>query len=156
MTSGDRERYSRQILFQEIGEHGQERLLKGHAAIVGCGALGSLQATALARAGIRAGGIMGWGATSSTPDFFDTTRGAAAGFEVGVKLLVFDLSANFLQVIDGSGRTGTLTRVLGGFVIALAFKVQEQGRSESPGQIRQFLVENTDQLAAGKYRQGII
>ncbi len=70
-----------------------------------------------ARAGIRAGGIMGWGATSSTPDFFDTTRGAAAGFEVGVKLLVFDLSANFLQVIDGSGRTGTLTRVLGGFVI---------------------------------------
>jgi molybdopterin/thiamine biosynthesis adenylyltransferase len=52
MTSGERDRYSRQILFQEIGEHGQERLLKGHAAVVGCGALGSLQATALARAGV--------------------------------------------------------------------------------------------------------
>jgi molybdopterin/thiamine biosynthesis adenylyltransferase len=52
MTSGERERYSRQILFQEIGERGQEHLLKSHAAIVGCGALGSLQATALARAGV--------------------------------------------------------------------------------------------------------
>ena len=52
MTSGDRERYSRQILFREIGERGQERLLASHAAIVGCGALGSLQAIALARAGV--------------------------------------------------------------------------------------------------------
>lgn len=52
MTSGERERYSRQILFQEIGEHGQEQLLKAHAAVVGCGALGCLQATALARAGV--------------------------------------------------------------------------------------------------------
>jgi molybdopterin/thiamine biosynthesis adenylyltransferase len=52
MTSGDRERYSRQILFREIGEQGQERLLASHAAIVGCGALGSLQAMALARAGV--------------------------------------------------------------------------------------------------------
>jgi molybdopterin/thiamine biosynthesis adenylyltransferase len=52
MTSGERERYSRQILFREIGEEGQERLLGSHAAIVGCGALGSLQAMALARAGV--------------------------------------------------------------------------------------------------------
>lgn len=52
MTSGERERYSRQILFREIGEPGQERLLRSHAAIVGCGALGSLQAMALARAGV--------------------------------------------------------------------------------------------------------
>src|SRR5258706_10786121 len=52
MTSGERERYSRQILFSEIGERGQERLLRSHAAIVGCGALGSLQAMALARAGV--------------------------------------------------------------------------------------------------------
>ncbi|HVR62614.1 MAG TPA: hypothetical protein VMU50_11975 [Polyangia bacterium] len=70
-----------------------------------------------ARAGIRAGGLTGWGATSSTPDFFDSTRGAAYGFEVGVKLLVFDVSANFLQVIGSNGRTGTLTRVLGGFIL---------------------------------------
>ena len=52
MTSGDRERYSRQILFPEIGEQGQERLLASHAAIVGCGALGSLHAIALARSGV--------------------------------------------------------------------------------------------------------
>jgi adenylyltransferase/sulfurtransferase len=52
MTSGERERYSRQILFREIGEQGQERLLASHAVIVGCGALGSMQAMALARAGV--------------------------------------------------------------------------------------------------------
>ena len=52
MTSGDRERYSRQILFPEIGERGQEQLLASHAAIVGCGALGSLHAMALARSGV--------------------------------------------------------------------------------------------------------
>jgi len=52
MTSGERERYSRQILFRDIGEQGQERLLASHAVIVGCGALGSLQAMALARAGV--------------------------------------------------------------------------------------------------------
>jgi len=52
MTSGETERYSRQILFREIGEQGQEKLLASYAVIVGCGALGSLQATALARAGV--------------------------------------------------------------------------------------------------------
>jgi adenylyltransferase/sulfurtransferase len=51
MTSGESERYSRQILFREIGEAGQERLLRSHTAIVGCGALGSLAAATLARAG---------------------------------------------------------------------------------------------------------
>lgn len=52
MTSGERERYSRQILFAEIGEHGQEKLLGSHAVIVGCGALGSMHAIALARSGV--------------------------------------------------------------------------------------------------------
>jgi molybdopterin-synthase adenylyltransferase len=51
MTSAERERYSRQILFPGIGEAGQEELLRSHAVIVGCGALGSFQAAALARAG---------------------------------------------------------------------------------------------------------
>ena len=45
-------RYSRQILFAPLGEAGQQRLLAAHAAIVGCGALGSFQAAALARAGV--------------------------------------------------------------------------------------------------------
>jgi len=52
MTAGDRERYSRQILFSGIGPKGQEKLLAAHVAIVGCGALGSFQAAALARAGV--------------------------------------------------------------------------------------------------------
>src|SRR5689334_6760565 len=47
-----RERYSRQILFSGIGEEGQEALLRARAAIVGCGALGSFHASALARAGV--------------------------------------------------------------------------------------------------------
>ncbi|HEX8773868.1 MAG TPA: ThiF family adenylyltransferase [Pyrinomonadaceae bacterium] len=46
------ERYSRQILFDGIGEAGQRRLLAARACIIGCGALGSAQAEALARAGV--------------------------------------------------------------------------------------------------------
>ena len=52
MTPAERERYSRQILFGGIGESGQEALLRSHAAVVGCGALGSFHAAALARAGV--------------------------------------------------------------------------------------------------------
>jgi molybdopterin/thiamine biosynthesis adenylyltransferase len=46
------ERYSRQILFDGIGEAGQRRLLDARAVIIGCGALGTAQAEALARAGV--------------------------------------------------------------------------------------------------------
>ncbi len=46
------ERYSRQILFAGIGKEGQRRLLESRAVIIGCGALGSSQAEALARAGV--------------------------------------------------------------------------------------------------------
>jgi molybdopterin-synthase adenylyltransferase len=52
MQPADRERYSRQILFPGIGAGGQQALLLARAVIVGCGALGSFQADALARAGI--------------------------------------------------------------------------------------------------------
>jgi adenylyltransferase/sulfurtransferase len=52
MDSSAHERYSRQILFPPLGEKGQEKLLGSRAVIVGCGALGSLQANALARAGV--------------------------------------------------------------------------------------------------------
>jgi len=52
MSSGNSDRYSRQILFAGIGEHGQRKLLDARVAIVGCGALGSFQAGALARAGV--------------------------------------------------------------------------------------------------------
>src|SRR5712692_5379162 len=46
------EKYSRQILFAEIGEAGQQRLLRGRAALVGCGALGTSLANLLVRAGL--------------------------------------------------------------------------------------------------------
>ncbi len=46
------DRYSRQILFDSIGTDGQSRLLGSRVLIVGCGALGSAQAEALARAGV--------------------------------------------------------------------------------------------------------
>lgn len=45
------EKYSRQILFPALGEEGQRRLFASRAVIVGCGALGSFHAAALARAG---------------------------------------------------------------------------------------------------------
>jgi molybdopterin-synthase adenylyltransferase len=46
------ERYSRQILFSGIGAEGQERLIASRVALVGCGALGAMQASLLARAGV--------------------------------------------------------------------------------------------------------
>jgi adenylyltransferase/sulfurtransferase len=52
MSPRDRERYSRQILFESIGEQGQQQLLDARVAVAGCGALGSFQAGALARAGV--------------------------------------------------------------------------------------------------------
>lgn len=45
-------RYARQILFSDIGEVGQERLSSACVVILGCGALGSIQAEILARAGV--------------------------------------------------------------------------------------------------------
>ncbi len=46
------ERYSRQILFSEIGKSGQEKLLNSRVLIVGCGALGCSHAETLTRAGV--------------------------------------------------------------------------------------------------------
>ena len=52
MDSKSYERYSRQIIFSEIGEAGQQRLLGTSAVIVGCGALGTALANLLVRAGL--------------------------------------------------------------------------------------------------------
>ncbi|MGH9744486.1 MAG: TOMM precursor leader peptide-binding protein [Candidatus Acidiferrales bacterium] len=46
------EKYSRQILFSGIGEAGQEKLLSASAVLVGCGALGTVAANLLVRAGL--------------------------------------------------------------------------------------------------------
>ncbi len=46
------ERYSRQVLFSGIGRKGQESILRSRVIIIGCGALGSVIANNLARAGV--------------------------------------------------------------------------------------------------------
>ena len=58
MNRLDRERYSRQILFSGIGEAGQERLLASSAVLVGCGALGTVAANLIVRAGVGRLGII--------------------------------------------------------------------------------------------------
>ena len=46
------DRYSRQIIFPGIGEEGQRRLGNSCVVIIGCGALGTIIATSLVRAGV--------------------------------------------------------------------------------------------------------
>jgi adenylyltransferase/sulfurtransferase len=46
------ERYSRQMRFAGVGEEGQRRLLQSHVTLCGCGALGTVLANALVRAGV--------------------------------------------------------------------------------------------------------
>jgi molybdopterin-synthase adenylyltransferase len=46
------ERYSRQMRFAGIGEDGQRRLLESHVTLCGCGALGTVLANILVRAGV--------------------------------------------------------------------------------------------------------
>jgi len=46
------DRYSRQVLFKEIGADGQKKLSQSRVVIVGCGATGSALASLLARSGV--------------------------------------------------------------------------------------------------------
>lgn len=48
----DKERFARQIVLAGVGEEGQRRLQESRVAVVGLGALGSLQAELLVRAGV--------------------------------------------------------------------------------------------------------
>lgn len=52
LSERDAQRYSRQLRFAGLGEAGQERLMAARAAVIGCGALGSVIAEILARAGV--------------------------------------------------------------------------------------------------------
>ena len=54
MTTKDNvhHRYSRQVLFKDIGSDGQKRLSEGTVFVAGCGALGSVIASSLVRAGV--------------------------------------------------------------------------------------------------------
>lgn len=46
------ERYSRQIVFPEIGPEGQKKLLAGTVVVVGCGGLGNFSSNSLVRSGV--------------------------------------------------------------------------------------------------------
>ncbi len=46
------DRYSRQVLFEPLGEKGQRRLADSRVTLIGCGALGSVVADTLVRAGV--------------------------------------------------------------------------------------------------------
>jgi molybdopterin-synthase adenylyltransferase len=46
------DRYARQVVFPGVGEEGQRRLLASRVTLVGCGALGTVIANVLARAGV--------------------------------------------------------------------------------------------------------
>src|SRR5688572_21956382 len=45
-------RYSRQMLFDPVGEEGQRKLLASRVTVIGCGALGTVLANTLGRAGV--------------------------------------------------------------------------------------------------------
>lgn len=52
MTQGAESRYSRQVRFAPLGESGQRGIREATVSIVGCGALGTVEAEILARAGV--------------------------------------------------------------------------------------------------------
>lgn len=52
MSAESLERYSRQIRFPQLGEDGQRALMKSRVTLCGCGALGTVLANHLARAGV--------------------------------------------------------------------------------------------------------
>ena len=52
MTEKNLERYARQVCYAPFGEEGQKRLLASRVLICGCGALGSVMANTLVRAGV--------------------------------------------------------------------------------------------------------
>ena len=51
-TASVPDRYSRQTIFPGIGIEGQRRLMQSHVTLCGCGALGTVLANSLARAGV--------------------------------------------------------------------------------------------------------
>lgn len=57
MTEEQKERYARHLVLDEIGEKGQELLLKSRVLIIGAGGLGSASALYLAAAGVGTIGI---------------------------------------------------------------------------------------------------
>lgn len=60
--------------------------------------------------GLLAGGLTG-GGSAGNADFFHQISGPGMGAEVGVRLLILDLSFRFLQTFDSGGRGGTISYI---------------------------------------------
>src|SRR5690606_16400072 len=58
LTEAQLDRYSRHLLLPEVGERGQEKLLKGKVLLLGAGGLGSPAALYLAAAGVGTIGLV--------------------------------------------------------------------------------------------------
>jgi hypothetical protein len=78
--------------------------------------------------GAVAGGMTGRGADSGTPDFFHLAQGGGFGAEVGLRLLVLDLSIRFVQFVDSKGTAGTLSTIL----LGPSVEIPVQSRGEQP------------------------
>jgi hypothetical protein len=87
----------------------------GRAAIAGVALCVAVGLPAVAEARIvdlrlsgNAGGMFGWGTSSNAQDMFREAAGPGFGVEAGLKLLIFDLSVNVLQIVNGDGLGATL------------------------------------------------
>jgi hypothetical protein len=93
--------------------------MRKRCSILGAALFASLAFPALAEARIidlrlsGNGSVMyGWGTTTGTQDMFRQAAGPGFGAEAGLKLLVFDVSLNVMQIVKSSGLSATLIQGL--------------------------------------------
>ncbi len=118
-------RYSRQVLFEGIGPEGQARIIASRAAIVGCGALGSVQATLLVRAGVGTVRIIDRDFVEETNLQRQVLFNEEDARTIAPKALAAERAlraVNSLVRVEGiveDLNAGTITRLLGGFDLIL-------------------------------------
>jgi len=89
-------------------------------AVVACPAVAEARVIDLRLAG-NAGGMFGWGTTSGTQDMFREAAGPGFGVEAGLKVLIFDVSVNVLQIVKGDGLSATLIQGMFGTDVDIPF-----------------------------------
>jgi adenylyltransferase/sulfurtransferase len=118
-------RYSRQVLFEGIGPKGQARIIASRAVVVGCGALGSVQASLLVRAGVGTVRIIDRDFVEESNlqrQILFTEDDARAIVPKALAAERALRAVNSLVTIEGvveDLNAGTVTRLLGGFDVVL-------------------------------------